>query len=184
MVTREDNDLLTRVEDDWPMGQIMRRHWLPACLSEEVRDADGTPVRTRMLGEDLVVFRDSGGRLGVLGEHCPHRRASLALGRNEESGLRCLYHGWKIDVEGNVVDRPSESHEAVLAKKVLHKAYPCREAGGFVWAWMGPPDEMRAFEPPAWAPSSRVHTSIVKMHVGCNWAQVLEGAIDSAHSSS
>jgi len=88
MVTKDDNDLLTRVEGDWPMGQIMRRHWLPACLSEEVAEPDGAPVRTRMLGEDLVVFRDTKGRLGILGEHCLHRRASLAFGRNEECGLR------------------------------------------------------------------------------------------------
>ena len=184
MLSAVENDLLCRVEGDAPMGRLMRRHWIPACLSEEVAERDGTPVRLRLLGEDLVAFRDTEGRLGVLDEHCPHRRASLALGRNEACGLRCLYHGWKIDVEGNVVDRPSESHEAVLAKKVTHKTYPCREAGSFVWVWMGPPDEMREFEPPAWAPSPDIRTSVVKMHVGCNWAQVLEGAIDSAHSSS
>jgi len=184
MLSAEDNEILCRVEGHAPMGRLMRRHWLPACLSEEVADRDGAPVRVRLLGEDLVAFRDTQGRIGVLDEHCPHRRASLALGRNEECGLRCLYHGWKIDVEGNVVDRPSESHEAVLAKKVTHTAYPTREAGGFVWVWMGPPDETREFEPPAWAPSPDIRTSIVKMHVGCNWAQVLEGAIDSAHSSS
>ena len=183
MLSAEENDVLCRVEGDAPMGRLMRRHWIPACLSEEVAERDGAPVRVRLLGEDLVAFRDTEGRIGLLDEHCPHRRASLALGRNEECGLRCLYHGWKMDVDGNVVDRPSESHEAVLAKKVRHKAYPCREAGGFVWVWMGPPDEMREFEPPAWAPSPDVRTSIVKMHVGCNWAQVLEGAIDSAHSS-
>jgi phthalate 4,5-dioxygenase oxygenase subunit len=183
MLSAEENDVLCRVEGDAPMGCLMRRHWIPACLSEEIAERDGAPVRVRLLGEDLVAFRDTEGRIGLLDEHCPHRRASLALGRNEECGLRCLYHGWKMDVEGNVVDRPSESHEAVLAKKVRHKAYSCREAGGFVWVWMGPPDEMREFEPPAWAPSPDIHTSIVKMHVGCNWAQVLEGAIDSAHSS-
>ena len=184
MLSAEENELLCRVEGEAPMGQLMRRHWIPACLSEEVAERDGTPVRVRLLGEDLVAFRDSKGRLGMVDEHCPHRRASLALGRNEECGLRCLYHGWKVDVEGNVVDRPSESHEARLAKKVIHKAYPCREAGGFVWIWMGPPDQMRDFEPPAWAPSQGVRTSVVKIQVDCNWAQVLEGAIDSAHSSS
>ena len=184
MLSAEENDLLCRVEGDAPMGALMRHHWIPACLSEEVAERDGPPVRVRILGEDLVAFRDSAGRLGVLDEHCPHRRASLALGRNEECGLRCLYHGWKVDVEGNVVERPSETHEAVLSRKIVHKAYPCREAGGFVWIWMGPPGEEREFEPPAWAPSPAVRTSIVKMHVRCNWAQVLEGAIDSAHSSS
>src|SRR6266705_1090693 len=159
MLTREQNELLCRVEGGATMGQIMRRHWLPVCMAEEAADCDGAPVRSRLLGEDLVVFRDSQGRLGILGEHCLHRGASLALGRNEECGLRCLYHGWKFDVEGNVVEMPSESHEAVLAKKVTHKAYPCREAGGFVWVWMGAPDEMREFESPAWAPSPDIQTS-------------------------
>ena len=98
MLSVEDNELLCRVEGDAPMGRLMRRHWIPACLSEEVAERDGAPVRVRLLGEDLVAFRDTAGRLGVLDEHCPHRRASLALGRNEERGLRCLYHGWKIDV--------------------------------------------------------------------------------------
>ena len=185
MLSAEENDLLCRVEGNAPMGALMRRHWIPACMSEEVAASDGPPVRVRLLGEDLVAFRDSLGRLGVVDEHCPHRRASLALGRNEECGLRCLYHGWKIDVEGNVIDRPSEIYEGDRAPKpVKQKAYPSREAGGFVWVWMGPSDQVREFEPPAWAPSPGIRTSIVKMHVGCNWAQVLEGAIDSAHSSS
>ena len=184
MLSHEENELLCRVEGDAAMGQLMRRHWIPACLSEEVAEPDGTPVRIRLLGEDLVAFRDTAERLGVVDEHCPHRRASLALGRNEECGLRCLYHGWKIDVEGNVVDRPTEPRDSSAVQKVTHKAYACREGGGFVWVWMGPPNQIREFEPPAWAPSPDIRTSIVKIHVGCNWAQVLEGAIDSAHSSS
>ncbi len=184
MVTREDNDLLTRVEGTSPMGRIMRRHWLPACLSEEVAAPDGPPVRTRMLGEDLVVFRDTKGRLGVLGEHCMHRRASLAFGRNEECGLRCLYHGWKFDVDGNVLDQACEPDGGRLKPQRKQTSYPARESGGFVWAYMGPEEDFREFEPPGWshAPASRI--SIVKMHVACNWAQVLEGSIDSAHSSS
>jgi len=184
MLSREENELLCRVEGEAAMGRLMRSHWIPACMSEEVAEPDGAPVRVRLLGEDLVAFRDTRGRLGVLDEHCPHRRASLALGRNEECGLRCLYHGWKVDVEGNVIERPSESHEAVLAKKVTHKTYPCREAGGLVWVWMGRLNDMRDLESPAWATSPETRISIVKMHVRCNWAQVLEGAIDSAHSSS
>src|SRR6266480_2837052 len=146
MLTREQNELLCRVEGGATMGQIMRRHWLPVCMAEEAAARDGTPVRSRLLGEDLVVFRDSQGRLGVLGEHCLHRGASLAFGRNEECGLRCLYHGWKFDVEGVVVDMPSEA--------------------------------------PGGAPTRETRISIVKMHAACNWAQVLEGSIDSAHSSS
>ena len=184
MLSHADNELLCRIEGDAPMGQVMRQHWLPACMSDEVAAPDGAPVRVQLLGEKLVAFRDTQGRLGVIDEHCPHRRASLALGRNEECGLRCLYHGWKIDVEGNIVDKPSEPNACVPSPTNRTKAYPCREAGGFVWVWMGSPETMREFEAPAWAPTPDIRTSIVKIHVGCNWAQVLEGAIDSAHSSS
>ena len=183
-MTPEENDLLCRVAGDAPMGQVFRRHWLPACMSEEVAEPDGTPVRTRMLGEDLVVFRDSKGRLGALGEHCPHRRASLAFGRNEDCGLRCLYHGWKFDIDGNVMEMSSEPADSPMLKRVKHKSYPVREGGGFVWVYMGPRETMREWEPPAWAPTPTTKISIVKIHTACNWAQVLEGAIDSAHSSS
>ena len=184
MLNAQENDLLCRVEGDAPMGSLMRRHWMPACLSEEVAEPDGAPVRARLFGEDLVVFRDTRGRLGILDEHCPHRRASLALGRNEDCGLRCLYHGWKMDVEGNVVEVPSEPAQSTLKSKVKHKTYPSHEAGGFVWVYMGPPAEMPAFEAPAFAPTPDARVSIVKVQVDCNWAQILEGAIDSAHSSS
>jgi phthalate 4,5-dioxygenase len=184
MLTAEENDLLCRVEGDAPMGQLMRRHWIPACLSEEVPEPDGAPVRTRLLGEDLVVFRDTDGRLGVLDEYCPHRRASLAMGRNEECGLRCLYHGWKVDVDGNVVEMASEPLDSGFVAKVKHRAYPVKEWGGFVWTYMGPPETMPAFEPPAFAPTADTHVSITKIHIPCNWAQILEGQIDSAHSSS
>jgi phthalate 4,5-dioxygenase oxygenase subunit len=184
MLSAEDNELLTRVEGDAPMGRIMRRHWIPVCLSEEAAESDGAPVPARVLGEDLVVFRDSEGRLGVLDAHCPHRRASLVLGRNEEGGLRCLYHGWKVDVAGNVLEMPSEPAASELCKKVKHASYPCEEAGGFVWAYLGPRESMPPFEAPAFAPTPTTNVSIVKVHVQANWAQILEGAIDSAHSSS
>jgi len=183
MMTAEENDLLCRVEGNAPMGQFMRRYWLPVCLSEEVEQCDGAPIRARALGEDLVVFRDTSGRLGVVDEHCPHRRASLSYGRNEENGLRCLYHGWKVDVDGNVVEMPSEPVESGLCAKVKHRAYPCREAGGMVWAWMGDRDHPSPFERPPFAPNETTRVSIVKFVVECNWAQILEGAIDSAHSS-
>ena len=184
MLTREDNELLCRVEGDAPMGRLMRRHWIPACLSEEVPEPDGAPVHARLLGEDLVVFRDTEGRIGVLDEHCPHRRASLVMGRNEDGGLRCLYHGWKVDVAGNVLEMASEPAASGLCSKVKHTAYPTREWGGFVWAYMGPAEDMPQFEPPAFAPTLEARVSIVKVQVACNWAQILEGAIDSAHSSS
>jgi len=184
MLTREENELLCRVEGDAPMGALMRRHWIPACLTEEVAEPDGAPLKVRLLGEDLVVFRDSEGRLGVLDEYCPHRRASLALGRNEECGLRCLFHGWKMDVDGNVLEMSSEPAESGLAQKVRTKAYPVREAGGFVWTYMGPAQTIPEFERPSFAPTPDTQVSICKFHVDCNWAQVVEGQIDSAHSSS
>jgi phthalate 4,5-dioxygenase oxygenase subunit len=179
-----DNELLCRVEGEAPMGQMMRRHWLPVCMVEEVAEPDGAPLKARLLGVDLVVFRDSKGRVGVMDERCPHRRASLVFGRNEECGLRCLYHGWKFDVDGNVMDMASEPPDSRLRTNLKHKAYPVRESGGFIWAWLGPADEVAAFQPPAWAPTGSIKTSIVKIHAACNWAQVLEGSIDSAHSSS
>jgi phthalate 4,5-dioxygenase oxygenase subunit len=184
MLTQEENDLLCRVEGQAPMGQLMRRHWIPACLSEEVAERDGAPVRVRLLGEDLVAFRDSDGRVGLVDEKCPHRKVSLFFGRNEECGLRCLYHGWKIDVEGNVLEMPSEPAGSRFAEKVKHKSYPTREAGGFVWAFMGAAADMPEFQPPPFAPTPETKVSIVKMRVNCNWAQIMEGQIDSAHSSS
>ena len=166
------------------MGQLMRRHWLPACLSDEVAAPDCTPLRTRLLGEDVVIFRDTEGKLGALAEQCPHRKASLAFGRNEECGLRCLYHGWKFAVDGSVMDMASEPNSERKKKSIKHKAYPVKESGGFIWVYLGPEEDMTIFQPPAWAPSPEVKTSVVKIHTHCNWAQVLEGSIDSAHSSS
>src|SRR5215467_9743016 len=182
-MTPEENDLLCRVEGDAPMGKLMRQHWIAACLSEEL-EADGVPVKARLLGEDLVVFRDTKGRVGVLSEFCAHRRASLLYGRNEGCGLRCLYHGWKFDVAGNVLEMASEPAGSGFANKVRHKAYPTHEAAGFIWTYMGPANEMPAFEPPAFAPTPDVRVSILKIKVKANWAQITEGQIDSAHSSS
>lgn len=184
MLSHEENELLCRIEGDAPMGQLMRRHWTPVCLIEEVSEPDGAPVQARAYGESLVVFRDTSGRVGVLDEACPHRRASLVYGRNEEGGLRCLYHGWKMDVHGQVLEMVSEPASSGLKEKVKHPAYPTHEWGGMVWAWLGPRDEVPAFRPPAWAPTADVRVSIAKVVLPCNWAQVLEGAIDSAHSSS
>ncbi|KCB24058.1 Rieske 2Fe-2S domain-containing protein [Bordetella hinzii] len=184
MLTKEENELLCRVEGDAAMGQLMRRHWVPVCLTEEVSEPDGDPVHARILGEDLVVFRDTEGRVGVMDEYCPHRRVSLVYGRNEDCGLRCLYHGWKMDVEGTVIEMVSEPAASSMAEKVKHKAYKVQEWGGMVWAFMGPQDQVPEFVPPSWAPERDTKVSIAKVLVPCNWAQILEGAIDSAHSSS
>ncbi len=184
MLTHEENELLCRVEGQAPMGQLMRRHWTPVCLIEEVSEPDGTPIKAQLFGEDLVVFRDTLGRVGVMDEYCPHRRASLVFGRNEDCGLRCLYHGWKMDVEGHVIEMVSEPAASGMAQKVKHLAYPTKEWGGFVWAYMGPPETQPEFVAPAWAPTADTQVTIAKAVIPCNWAQILEGAIDSAHSSS
>lgn len=180
----QQNEILCRVEREAPMGKVMRHHWMPACMIEEVSDPDCTPLRVRLLGENMVVFRDTNGRVGALNEACPHRGASLAFGRNEECGLRCLYHGWKFDVDGNALDMFSEPVDARIRSIMKTRAYPARESGGFVWVWMGDPAAARDFDPPNWAAAPAEKISIMKMHAACNWAQVLEGSIDSAHSSS
>ena len=184
MMTAEDNQLLCRVEGEAPMGQLMRRHWQPVCLIEEVADPDGTPVRARVFGENLVVFRDSEGRVGILDEKCAHRGASLVYGRNEEGGLRCLYHGWKFDVSGRVLEMVSEPASSGFAERIQHRNYPSVEWAGLVWGWFGPADEAPRFVPPRWAPTADARVSIAKVLIPCNWVQILEGAIDSAHSSS
>ncbi len=184
MLTREENELLCRVEGDAPMGQIFRRHWLPALLSEEVPEPDCDPVRVKLLGENLVAFRDTDGRIGLIQEACPHRGASLFFGRNEESGIRCLYHGWKFDAEGQCVDMASEPAESSFCDKVKIKSYPVVETGGFIWTYMGPAETMPEFSPPVWQPSPETNVVTTKVIVDANWAQMLEGSIDSAHSSS
>ena len=184
MLTEQENERLCRVEGDAPMGRLMRRHWVPALLSEQLIEPDGAPVRVRLFGENLVAFRDSDGRIGVLGENCPHRKASLFFGRNEEGGLRCLYHGWKFATDGQVLEMPSEPGASGFCDKVRHTSYPVNEAGGFIWVYMGPREAMPAFEAPPFAPTPAARVSIVKIVLPCNWAQIMEGQIDSAHSSS
>jgi phthalate 4,5-dioxygenase oxygenase subunit len=183
-MTSQENDLFCRVEGDAPMGQLMRRHWLAACLSEEVPEADGAPVAVRLFGEDLVAWRSSDGRVGLMDRYCPHRRASLVYARNEDNGLRCLYHGWKMDLDGQILEMPSEPAVSGMAQKFRQTTYPTVEWGGFVWTYMGPPETMPAFEPPPFAASELCKVSICKIQVNCNWAQIIEGNIDSAHSSS
>ncbi len=184
MLTAEENDLLTRIDGDAPMATLMRQHWVPVCLIEEVEEPDGKPLRVEAIGRTYVCFRDTDGRLGLLDELCPHRKASLVYGRNEECGLRCLYHGWKFDVDGNCVAMSSEPDESALHGKVKHRSYPVNECGGFVWAWLDSERDAPEFQPPAFAPTEDTPVSILKIRIPANWAQITEGQIDSAHSSS
>jgi len=181
VLTREENELLCRVEGDAPMGRMMRRYWVPAALTTEL-EAGGAPRRTRLFGEDLVAFRADDGTVGILDENCPHRGASMVLARNEDCALRCLYHGWKIAADGTVLETPAEPLESRFAEKVRARSYPVYEDGGTVWAYLGP----RGTEPPRmhfdWMSLPGDHCQITKVLEECNWAQSLEGVIDSAHS--
>src|SRR5947209_835283 len=138
MLKREENELITRVSPGTPMGDVMRRYWMPALLSSELPQPDSDPVRVRLLGEDLVAFRDSNGQVGLLQNNCPHRGASLFFGRNEEAGMRCVYHGWKFDTSGQCIDMPNEPAESDFRTKVKAIAYPTIDKAGVVWAYMGP----------------------------------------------
>jgi phthalate 4,5-dioxygenase oxygenase subunit len=137
LLTSEENKTLVETGSGTPMGTLMRSHWTPVCLIEEVAEPNCKPLLVEALGERYVAFRDSDGRLGLLDELCPHRKASLVLGRNEECGLRCLYHGWKFDVTGKTIAMASEPEGSPLAEKVSARSYPVHECGGFVWAWFG-----------------------------------------------
>src|SRR5262249_48205068 len=139
------NELLTRVGPGTPMGNLLRRYWMPAFLSVEIPEPDCPPIRTRLLGEDLIAIRDTSGRTGLYTNACPHRGASMFFGRNEEDGLPCVYHGWKFDVTGACVDMPSEPAESNFKNKVRITAYPTRESGGIVWTYMGPADRQPEF---------------------------------------
>lgn len=183
MLSKEDNELLTRVGPGTPMGQLMRRYWVPALLSSEVSEPDGAPVRVKLLGETLVAFRDTNGRVGLLNEFCAHRGTSLFLGRNEECGLRCVYHGWKYDVAGNCVDMPTELPESNYKSKIRLEAYPTVELGGVVWAYLGLPDARPALPRFEWTRLKGTHRVVTKTWEECNWLQALEGGIDSMHAS-
>src|SRR5262245_15581267 len=133
MLSREENELLTRTGPGTPMGELIRRYWIPALFCDQLPEPDSPPLRIKLLGEDLVAYRDTRGRVGLLHEHCPHRGASLFFARNEENGLRCVYHGWKFDVSGRCVDTPNEPAETTFKEKVRASSYPCEERGGVVW---------------------------------------------------
>lgn len=183
MLKKEQNDLVTQTGPGTPMGELFRRYWLPALLAEELPEPDCAPVRLHLLSERLVAFRDSQGRLGAIDEFCAHRGVSLWFGRNEESGLRCPYHGWKYDVTGQCVDVPSEPSESGYCERIKLKGYSLVERGGVIWIYMGPPE----LKPPgpewefATVPANQSFTS--KRLQECNWLQALEGGIDSSHVS-
>lgn len=181
MLTREDNRRMTEVGPGTPLGRFFRRYWIPAAVSSEIAEPGGAPVRVRLLGERLVAFRDPAGKPGLMGEFCPHRRASLVYGRNEEGGLRCLYHGWKMGHAGRILDTPAEPETSRIRTVVTHPAYPVREAGGVLWAYMGPADLEPPFPHFPWTDLPASQLLVVKMYQDCNYLQGLEGDLDPAH---
>ncbi len=183
MLKAEQNQLLTETGSGTPMGELFRRYWVPALLASELAAPDCPPVRVMLLSERLIAFRDTLGRLGLIDEFCAHRGVSLWFGRNEASGLRCAYHGWKYDVNGQCLEVPSEPAESGYCGTIKLKSYPLVERGGVVWAFLGPPDAQPPF--PEWefatVPPEQSYTS--KRWQECNWLQAMEGGIDSSHVS-
>ncbi|HEY1751083.1 MAG TPA: Rieske 2Fe-2S domain-containing protein [Caulobacteraceae bacterium] len=182
MFTEQDNEDLTRVGRGTLMGELMRRFWMPVLLPQELPNPDCPPVRVRLLGENLIAFRDTNGKLGLLDRYCPHRLVDLWFGRNEECGLRCAYHGWKFDTEGNIMDMPAEPANSPLRTEVKANAYPIVEWGGVIWAYLGD----RAHMPPKppeleWGLVPSAHRHIGKRLQENNFAQGVEGGIDSSH---
>ena len=183
MLSREENELLTRVGPGTPMGALIRRYWVPALFSSQLPEPDCPPVRVTLLNEKLVAFRDSKGRVGLLDERCPHRTASLFYARNEECGLRCVYHGWKFDIDGKCVDLPSEPPGSAFVHKISITAYPCIERGGLVWTYMGPPETKPEFPDLEWTMIPDSYRYITRHIQECNWLQALEGGFDTSHLS-
>jgi nitrite reductase/ring-hydroxylating ferredoxin subunit len=182
MLKVEDNELLTRVGPKTRMGEMLREYWMPACRSESLV-ADGAPQRVRLVGENFVAFRATDGGVGFLYEACPHRGASLALGRNEDNGLRCIFHGWKMDVCGKVVDvpaEPAETRDAFAARlKVGH--FPTHEAGGMVWVYLGKQATPPVFPDFEFNNLPASHVCARRGLVHYNWLQGLEAHIDASH---
>ena len=180
MLSREDNELLCRVGPGTPGGALMRRFWHPVCTSAQLPQPDCAPLRVRLLGENYVAFRDSDGKVGFLEELCMHRGASLALGRVEEGGIRCLYHGWKFSASGTVMETPNHA-DPKYAARMKAPAFPVREEGGIVWAYVGPQDQVPAFSRYAFMDAEPAHRVVLRINVACNYLQLVEGGEDSSH---
>ncbi len=184
VITESENQLLTRVGPGTPMGNLLRQYWIPVLQSDDLLERDGAPLRVRLLGENLVAFRNTEGKVGLLDQTCPHRCASLFFGRNEESGLRCLYHGWKFDIDGRCVDVPNEPAPSKFNEQIRATAYPCVERNGIIWTYMGP---NRGDLPPlpqlGWALVDAKRRGALRYQRACNWLQAMEGDFDSSHLS-
>jgi len=187
MLTQAQNDMLTRTGPGTPMGALFRRFWVPVLLSRELAEPDGPPRRVTLMGEDLIAFRDSAGRVGLVEPRCPHRGANLFFGRNEAGGLRCAYHGWKFDVAGRCLEIPTMAADAPTYESLRARAgvvaYPTREWGECIWAYLGPAEAMPPLPELEFALVDPAHRYVSKKLQECNWAQSAEGGVDTAHFS-
>jgi phenylpropionate dioxygenase-like ring-hydroxylating dioxygenase large terminal subunit len=181
MVTARENELITRTDPGTPGGALMRRYWNPIALSKEL-PTGAAPMPIRLLGEDLLLFRDEQGRVGLLGLKCSHRCADLSFGRVEDGGLRCLYHGWLYDVHGKCLEQPAEPTDSTYKDSIQHLAYPCKEMVGTIFAYMGT-DEPPVFPDYEFLHMPEGHINVHKTYLDCNYLQALEGNIDPAHLS-
>ena len=181
MLSKDNNDLMCRVDGDAPMGIALRRFWLPACLIDEIPEPGQRPLRFTLVGQKLIAWRTTSGTVSVMREGCPHRGASLAIARDEGDGLRCIYHGWKIDPVGNIVEAPAEPADNQICGKLKHKAYPAYVAGGMLWTYLGdgePPPKIMFH----WMERPSTHFMVRKFFSRANFVQMMEGAVNSAHS--
>ena len=180
MLSQQDNALISQVGKGTPMGIWLRRFWTPLLLADEL-EADGAPKEVRMFGEDLLAFRDTQGKVGVIQALCPHRQAQLVYARNEDSGLRCIYHGWKFDVGGHCLDMPNEPAESVFKDKVRARSYPTGEAAGIIWVYMGLRPAEAQLPDMEWMRVPASHRNTARFTMDGNWVQALEGDVDSSH---
>jgi len=163
------------------MGELFRRFWIPALLSTELPKEGGPAVKVQLLGEKLIAFRGAGGKVGLMESRCPHRHANLYWGRNEEDGIRCVYHGWKFGFDGACLDMPAEPSDSNYKERVKAVAYPTHEAGGIIWAYMGPAEHQPEFPEHEWTTLPEDHYYVTKRHQRCNYFQNIEGELDTAH---
>ncbi len=180
MLTKEENELLCRVGPGTPAGEVLRRYWHPVSVAQELTEENPTKF-IRVLGEDLVLFRDKKGRVGLLADRCPHRSASLLYGRVEERGIACAYHGWLFDTEGNCLETPAEPAESKFHLTVKHKAYPVQKFVGLYWAYMGPQPAPLIPSYDVWVRKDGKRWIQVQPQLDCNWFQAMENSVDPSH---
>jgi phthalate 4,5-dioxygenase len=180
MLTHEENERLTRVGPGTPMGEMMRRYWHPIATSDQLPHPDCAPLRSILLGEPFVVFRNTEGEVGVLDEFCMHRRVSLALGRVEDNGIRCLYHGWKFGIDGTIQETPNHCNEK-FRQRLKAPAFPVREAGGLIWTYIGPKEKQPPFQNYLFMQGPAENRVVLRVDTEANYLQLWEGGTDSSH---